>query len=223
MTQQQQKILIIDDHLLFADGLQLLLSQLLQGVQVSSTTSAQDVLLNPKELNDKDLVIIDLHMPKFTGFSFLQAMQEARHKVPILVISGVENRSEIEHALALGAQGFVPKDASGEEMLRGVERVIAGGKYLPEHWAGKVDWPMAKPNLRSDLANVSGCPDEIGPRQLQVLKLLEDGLQNKQIALVLGVSVSTVKSHTQLLYRALNVTNRTAAIKAANAIGLLHH
>lgn len=223
MTQDQQKILIIDDHLLFADGLQLLLSQLLDGVQVSSTTSAQDVLLNPEELANKDLIIIDLHMPKFTGFSFLQAMQEAHHAVPILVISGVENRSEIENALALGAQGFVPKEASGEEMLRGVKSVLAGSRYLPEHWAGKVDWPMENSGRRHDVTKIEGCPDEIGPRQLQVLRLLEDGLQNKQIALILGVSVSTVKSHTQLLYRALNVSNRTACIKAANAIGLLHH
>lgn len=218
MAPGMKNILIIDDHQLFADGLQLLLSQLLSGVDVSTHNNAQQVLEEGERVSSASLVIVDLHMPKFSGFSFLQAVQQQHPAPPVLVISGVESRADIERALALGAAGFIPKEAPSNEMLEGVSKVLAGERYLPTRWAGKIDWPMG---VKAGTEKID--QDIIGPRQIQVLELLEDGLQNKQIALVLGVSVSTVKSHTQLLYRKLQVTNRTACIKAATDLGLLKH
>lgn len=214
------KILVIDDHQLFADGLQLLLAQLPGAANISTFGDAQAVLEQPSLWQDADLIIIDLHIPHFSGFSFLQALQTVVNAPPIVVISGVENRSEIERALALGARGFIPKESGAQEMLNGVSQALQGQRYLPARWIGKIDWPTSAGDAQPGSATISPSTN-IGPRQQQVLRLLQDGLQNKQIALVLGVSVSTVKSHTQMLYRTLNVTNRTAAIKAATELGLL--
>ncbi len=219
MTQTASSTLIIDDHQLFADGLELLLTQLPDANPVDKFNDAQQVLENPAVWQNANLIIIDLHMPGLNGFAFLQAMQDRDGHPPIAVISGAESRAEIDRALGLGAMGFIPKDCSAEEMLTGVNTVLKGGRYLPPQWVGKVDWPVQDQALNKPRYHSDG--ETIGPRQIEVLKLLQQGLRNKQIALVLGVSVSTVKSHTQLIYRCLHVGNRTAAIRAATELGLL--
>ena len=217
MSKDTTSIIIIDDHQLFADGLEMLLTQLPGEISISKYSSAQAVLSSPNLLAEVDLVLIDLNMPAMSGFAFLRALDDEPNSPSVAVISGAENRRDIEQALALGAMGFIPKDASGSDMLSGIASILSGQRFLPSQWLGKIDWPSR------DAVDLSREPGRkrLGKRQRQVLKLLEEGLQNKQIALVLGVSVSTVKSHTQSLYRTLNVSNRTACIKAANEQGLL--
>ena len=215
MVSGKRQILIIDDHLLFADGLELILGQLGDDLDVFISCDAEQVLEDIDTLRTYELVIIDLHMPGVDGFNFLRAVRTQALDVKVLVISGVEDQVEIERALGLGAMGFIPKETKGSEVLDGVVTVLAGKRYLPKHWEGKIDWVESSGSL------INHEIDRIGPRQIEVLKLIKDGLQNKQIALVMGVSVSAVKSHIEILYKALNVNNRTACVRAASERGLI--
>lgn len=203
------KILIVDDHLLFADGLELILSQLEFAVETSISSDANAVLDNIEWLRTFDLLLVDLQMPEMSGIGFLKKLREQVLELKVIVISGSEDMMEIRHALNLGAMGFIAKGAPTPEMLRGIKVVLAGQKLIPEALRQQSNWSSEE---QFDDKNSHA---SIGPRQLEVLRLMSEGLQNKQIAADLGVSVSAVKRHIELLFKALNVSNRTACVQAA--------
>jgi DNA-binding NarL/FixJ family response regulator len=209
-----KKILIIDDHLLFADGLKLLLSQL-GNVEITVLSDVQKVLCDTQKLKTYALIVIDLHMPGMDGFSFLNAVRKQKLDLRVVVISGTENQTEIEEAIALGANGYIPKDSSTEEMMRGIKMVLDGSRYLPEKWEAQINW-LEKDNVADQVG-----PGKIGPRQLEVLGMMRDGLRNKQIGLVLGISESAVKSHVEILFRDLHVENRTSCVLEGIRLGLI--
>ncbi len=205
---QHRKILILDDHPLFADGLGLILSTMGDHIKTDIAKDAFEALGDKPSLLAYDLVLIDLHMPRFNGFGFLTAVKTQQLPIDVAVISGSDKLSDVEKAIRLGAKGFIPKESASQEMIKAVNDLLEGKRYLPLQFDGKVDWVLPeqrKPIKANPLTN----------RQTQVLELMSDGMQNKQIAVVLGVSVSSVKGHVESLFRHLNVNNRTACVKAA--------
>ena len=205
---QTHKILILDDHQLFADGLALILSTMDEQIETTISNDALEALGEREFLLSHDLVLIDLHMPKFTGFGFLTAVQTQGIPIDVAVISGSEKLSDVEKAIRLGAKGFIPKDSDSSEMLKAVNDLINGKRYLPIQFDGKIDWVL--PQLKKPIK-----ANPLTKRQTQVLGLMCDGMQNKQIATVLGISTSSVKGHIELLFKHLNVNNRTACVNAA--------
>ena len=205
---QTKKLLILDDHQLFADGLALILSTMDERIETTISSDAFYALGDRSFLLSHDLVLIDLHMPKFSGFGFLTAVQTQSIPIDVAVISGSERLSDVEQAIRLGAKGFIPKDSDSTEMLKAVNDLIDGKRYLPVQFDGKIDWVL--PDLKKPIK-----ANPLTKRQTQVLGLMCDGMQNKQIAVVLGISVSSVKGHIELLFKHLNVNNRTACVNAA--------
>ncbi|RBP53780.1 response regulator [Arenicella xantha] len=214
MTNANYRVLIIDDHKLFADGLKLILHSAQEIAEVDIASDAFVLLSDKEKLLSYDLVLIDLHMPRFSGFGFLTALKTQSLPVNVAVISGTEKKSEIERAILLGARGFIPKDSESVELNQAVAQLLSGKRYLPQQWLGEIDWlpPETKETVKSHPLTV---------RQLQVLELMRDGMQNKQIALILGVSTSSVKGHIELLFKNLNVNNRTACVQAAREARLI--
>lgn len=203
----RKKILIIDDHALFADGLSLLLRKLGSLVEVSVCTTVEEGLAKLPHLNQFDLALVDLHLPGVNGMGFLTAVKSQKITLPIAVISGTVKKHEIERVLSEGAAGFIPKDSPSDEMLRAVTVLLAGNRYLPDKWFGEINWlDHDEPNVASEL---------LTGRQLEVLRLVADGLQNKQIASVLGITLSAVKGHIEKIFKALNVNNRTRCVQKA--------
>ena len=213
MSNTKIKILIIDDHALFADGLSLILKSLGSHVDVSISNAATPVLNDIESLVNNDLVLIDLHMPTMDGFSFLSAVRVQKIPITVGVISGTEKKGDIERAIGLGAQGFIPKDSPSAEMLKAVTLLLNGKNYLPAQWLGEVDF--------LDYAHQADNNEAITERQRHVLELMKDGLQNKQIAIVLGISVSAVKGHIENIFKTMGVNNRTACVQVARERGLV--
>jgi len=209
-----KKILLIDDHKLFVDGLIMILESSDNNFEVESSNDAQKVLLDIESLASYDLILIDLYMPEFSGFSFLTAMRSQAVNVIVAVISSSEKKFEIERALSLGAQGFIPKESSSEEFIYAAQQLLENKRYLPMNWLGEIDW-------KSDCDDQSNMPEVLTKRQIEVLELIRDGLQNKQIALVLGISASSVKSHVEQLFKRLSVNNRTSCVQIAQEMNLI--
>lgn len=203
------KIIIIDDHQLFSDGLELMLSDWKPNITVDRENSVQKLLVEPKNLQQYDLAILDIQLPGLTGLNLLEAIHAQKIMLKTVIISGTSNQSEIERALSLGAIGFISKDCDRAEMLQGIQATLAGDRFLPRKWRGQIDWQKTLTPNRASTVN------GIRPRQLEVLRMMRDGLQNKQIALVLDVAPSTVKFHIDSLFKMLDVNNRTACVKAA--------
>jgi len=213
MSNTKTKILIIDDHALFADGLSLILKSLGSHIDVSISNGATRILSDIESLLNNDLILIDLHMPTMDGFSFLSAVRVQKIPITVGVISGTERKSDIERAIGLGAQGFIPKDSPSAEMLKAVSLLLDGKNYLPGQWLGEIDF--------LDYAHQADNSDAITERQRLVLELMKDGLQNKQMAIVLGISVSAIKGHIENIFKTMGVNNRTACVQAARERGLV--
>lgn len=208
-----KNILIIDDHSLFADGLALILKAQNEELNIDISNDAASVLPERARLMTYDLILIDLHMPTMSGFAFLSAVNMQKLAVRVGVISGTEHKADIERAISLGACGFIPKDSPSAELTRAAKILLSGKSYLPDKWVGEIDWLPGK--------NIVDGEGGLTERQIQVLSLIRDGLQNKQIASVIGISVSGVKGHVENIFKALNVNNRTACVQAARDAGLI--
>ncbi len=201
----EKKILIVDDHKLFADGLAMILGNCDQQFVVQTSDDPQGLLDNIQQLTNYDLVLIDLYMPTLSGFVFLHAVKSQGLPIIMGVISGASKKAEIERAISLGTQGFIPKESSSEEFVDAAKLLLDGQRYLPIEWLGVIDWKTPSAEMVDNV-------DELTPRQQEVLELMGDGLQNKQIAATLGVSISAVKGHVEHLFKKTQVNNRTACV-----------
>src|SRR5512132_2247231 len=125
------KFLVIDDHALTREGMRLALGALGDDVRVLDAASVDAGLTILRQHPDIDLVLLDIGFPGADGFSLLERLRREQNTVPIIVISGTDDRRQVLRALDLGALGFVPKSSSVEIVLHAVRLVLAGSTYIP--------------------------------------------------------------------------------------------
>lgn len=200
------KILVIDDHPLIQEALRHVLAALdpaLEFVQAQDASEAHAALSREP---DTDLILLDLALPGCDGFDLLAELRREWPGMPVLVLSATHDRETVEHALDLGAMGFIPKTANTRVLLEALQLVLAGGVYVPSE-------PLRASAAVRPRATVTR-PEQLGLtlRQADVLKLLVQGKPNKLICRDLKLSEGTVKVHVSAILRALNVRNRTQVV-----------
>lgn len=207
-------ILIVDDHPLFRDALKLSLSQthsalaLSEVGQIEFAASIDEAITYLDQHAELDLVLLDLHLPGSDGFIGLLELRKRFPSVAILVVSGNDDDSIVAKARACGAAGFVSKSLAAESIQDAVAEVLAGKEFWPEQ-IGEED---------SELEDIARRINELTDQQLKVLRHLQGGRLNKQIAYDLDISEATVKAHVTAIFRKLNVLNRTQAVILANRL-----
>lgn len=199
------KILIADDHTLFREGMRHVLVRLADDVRIVEAGDCAQALKAVEDNGDIALVLLDLHMPGRDGFAALDTLSRTYPALPIVVLSGSESHAEMRRALDNGAMGFIPKSATAQVMLSALRLVLSGGVYVP---------PAL---VQSDPG--AGAP-ALTPRQIDVLMRVIEGKPNKIIASELALTEATVKAHISAVFKALAVTNRTQAARAAERMGL---
>ncbi|MBZ2188984.1 response regulator transcription factor [Alcanivorax sp. JB21] len=206
------KILLIDDHALFRDGVALLLAELpVQPTVLEAGECASGCeLLNAHP--DIGLILLDLELPGIDGVAGLQRIRHEHPDIPVIVVSAHESVSNVTAVMDAGAMGFIPKSSTTQVMLAALNLVLAGGVYLP---------PLVLATV-ADTAPVAATAQSIGlsARQAMVLEHLLRGNSNKEICRELDLSPSTVKNHVSAVFRALNVSSRTQALVAAARLGI---
>ncbi|GAB1234166.1 response regulator [Ferrigenium sp. UT5] len=215
------KVLLVDDHALFRDGMRYVLQQLADEVEILDTGSfsegLQRVLANP----DLDLALLDLNMPDSEGVSSLQFFHQRFPDIPLVVVSGSDQRDDIEHVMNLGAMGFISKMSPSRTMLSALRMVLEGGVYVPpqllQQAVAKLETGQALNDKRSQRASKYG----LTPRQLQVLQLLGAGKSNKEISRLLNLAEGTVKIHVAAIYQTLHVNSRIEAVATAHRFGFI--
>lgn len=201
------RILLCEDHALFREGLELVLRQLDEDVELEGVGDAEAALEQVAD-DDLDLVLLDIGLPGMDGFEALARLRSEHPSVPVVVLSASERPEDVRRALEGGAAGFIPKSTRGSVLRGALNLVLAGGIYTPPLMLDAA--PAAPRPAASDLT----------PRQLEILRLLARGLTNKEICGVLGIVEGTVKSHVVRIYEALDVTNRTEAAMRLHELGL---
>jgi DNA-binding NarL/FixJ family response regulator len=202
------RVLILDDHLLFLDGLRSVVGQFDWVDDIDTAQDARGALELIDAKKRYGLILVDLAMPGLDGFNFLTALRERRIATPVVVISATSEPSDVRRALQQGALGFIPKSYSADAMLQGLRRVIEGDTFVPAEL-----WPAVFGGRGESLPRE--VEPGIGPRQLEVLRLMAQGHTNRDIANILNIQEATVKSHVAALFRMLNVKNRTACVREA--------
>lgn len=205
------KILICDDHPLFREGLELVLSRLDANARLSSVADAEAALARVAADPDLDLVLLDIALPGLSGLDALERLRRSHPAVPVVILSASESPDDARAALERGASGFIPKSSRGAVLLGAVRLVLDGGVYVPPLLLDAKPAPLrARDDARRALT----------PRQLAVLRLIARGLTNAEIAHALGISGATVKNHLERIYDALDASNRTEAAMRLRELGL---
>ena len=208
------RILIADDHPLVRGALAQAVSGAAPGADILEAGDLEGVTRVFSEGQDVDLILLDLAMPGVRGFSGLMYLRAEHPEVPVVVVSGNEDRAVIRRCIDFGASGFVPKTTPIEGMREAVRKVLEGGIWTPPD----VDLSAPADKETADLVRRMA---SLTPQQVRVLMMVSAGLLNKQIAYELKVSEATVKAHVSAILTKLGVESRTqAVITAAKVEGL---
>lgn len=207
MSSTLSQVLIIDDHPMFREAVCSAVSLAYPATrsrEVSSLDEAIDVLETDR---DFDIALLDLNLPGVSGFDGLLKLRTQHPRLPVLVVSGLENETIINDAVTYGAAGFLPKSLGREELVNAIGTVLQGDVYLPSTVTADTadETEKQKAEIIERLLSLT-------PQQLRVLFMLREGLLNKQIAYELEVGATTVKKHVSEILRKLNVYSRTQAV-----------
>jgi DNA-binding NarL/FixJ family response regulator len=208
-------VLMIDDHVMFLQGMKNLLSVLVPELRVETTgemTNAAQLVA----LAEFDLVLLDWHLADCDGEESIRRLRDAGCMARIVVLSGETDATLIRDSVDLGAAGFIPKKYSSEMMVAALRHVLAGRIFLP------LETLNAAPPDGETPPNTGNDPRLAGltARQMDVYRAAARGLPNKLIARQLNIAESTVKAHLTAVYTALGVRNRTEAAYQASREGI---
>lgn len=199
--------IIADDHPLFRVALAQACAAILgsDATLLQAQTMAQIWPLL-RQHPDTHFIFLDLKMPGSDGFTGLTALRTEYPDVPVVMVSAEEDPVIIKQALALGAAAYIPKSAPLELLSEAINAVSNGDTWLPPDMADDVK--NARVLIDNDFAQRL---EQLTPQQFRVLKMIADGLLNKQIAYEMNVQETTIKQHVSAILRKLNVNNRTLA------------
>ncbi|MET0335671.1 MAG: response regulator transcription factor, partial [Rhizobacter sp.] len=200
------RVLLLDDHLLFAQGMQTLLRALAPNLSTQAAASLDDALDLVRQC-DYDLVLLDWHLADGTsGATVLSRFRELGSRARIIVVSADADPAVVQQALQEGAAGFIPKSHGSASLLAALDVVVHGGVYLPDS-ARYADDPAPHERLGA-LVDIETRHPALTPRQADVYRATARGLSNKVIARELGITEPTVKSHLTLVYAELALNSR---------------
>jgi len=208
------RVLIADDQTLFRAGLARLLNEDSRVEVVGQAIDGQDAVKQAAKLKP-DVVLMDLKMPNVDGIEATRQITEADPNIKILILTTFEPDSNVIQAQKAGASGYVLKDASADAITSSVVAVMSGERVMASAVANRV------------LAMLTGTTtpkefyDGLTNREIEILKLLANGMANKQIAYRLKISEKTVRNHVSNTYEKLGIYDRSQAVLYAVRKGLV--
>jgi len=218
------KIMLVDDHSLFREGLRYVLQQVPDVDEVIEGENYYDALLLAERHPELELAILDLHMPGSEGPGSIRFFHRRFPHIPVMVISAEDDRSVIGRVLNAGALGYLCKTASVPVLMNAVEQVLAGDIYVPPQMSSGLSLSVneniiedLQPDGRRRYTNEFG----LTARQMDVLKFIAQGLSNREISEKMGLAEGTIKIHVSGIFHALRVKSRLEAARIAEQVGLI--
>lgn len=212
MSTEATTVLIVDDHAVVRSGLEMLLGTAPDLTVVASVATGEEAVARSQELRP-DLVVMDLSLPGIDGIEATRRVVAGSPTTRVVVLTSFSDRERILAAVDAGALGYLLKDAEPRDLLAGLRAAARGEAPFD---------PKAATALLAD-RTVRGAPEPtpLTRREEEVLRLVAEGLGNKQIARKLGISEKTVKTHLTNLFQRIGVSDRTQAALWAHRHGLL--
>lgn len=236
-TKSKMKLMLVDDHQLFLEGLQYLLKT--HGIDVAGTAAnGKEALIKARELRP-DIILMDIMLPECSGIDAMKLIKYEKPDIKILMLTTSEEDDDIYNAIKYGAFGYLTKDINAEDLINLLYGIENGEIALPFGVAEKIlselreyntyektavnyqDSMDAKDNLDSrDILNSKDFQDAQGvedltPRHLEILELVAGGITYKEVAEKLGLTERTVKYHMGRIIELLHLKNRAQVIAYA--------
>ncbi|MFL2549011.1 MAG: response regulator [Gammaproteobacteria bacterium] len=209
------KVIIIDDHTLFREGLQRLLVRHEIDV-VSSVSNGEDGIKSINKL-EPDIVLLDLRMPNVNGIDVLKNIREHNKSLPVVMLTTSDDEKDLIEAFRNGASGYLLKDMEPDDLVVALRDVLKGETIV----APNLVQILAKFHQGDDTEiNITNLIATLTPRENEILELLAEGQSNKLIAKNLGISDGTVKLHVKSILRKLEIHSRVEAAVIAVEHGL---
>jgi DNA-binding NarL/FixJ family response regulator len=216
------RVVLADDQRLVRESLGTLLG-LLDGIELLASAADGEEAIALVERHRPQVVLMDLRMPRLDGIEATRRLRECRPEVSVIALTTYADDESVLGALRAGARGYLTKDAGSEDIRKAILTVAAGEAALDPAVQHHVVSALA-----SDTRTDAGCagtpsdtlPDELTPREAEVLALIADGLTNAEIAERLFVSQTTVKSHINHLFAKAGLRDRAQAVNYAYRTGI---
>jgi two-component system NarL family response regulator len=205
-TKARIRVLIADDHVTVREGLAAIIGRQPDMVVIGAAADGQECVDRWLQFRP-DVTLLDLRMPVLDGIGAIEAIRRESPSALLIVLTTFGTDHDIGAAIKAGAKAYMLKDAQREELLDCIRAVHAGETRIPPLLVAKL------------AASVSG--ESLTHREVEVLALLARGRSNKNIALRLSISETTVKSHLRSIFGKLRVLSRTEAIAVASRRGLI--
>ena len=211
MESEVIRVLVVDDHALHRDGTRQILEAHPDLEVVGDAASGEVALALVNQLHP-DVVLLDIRLPGMNGIEVARQLTRDHPAVRVLMVSAYDEDEYVRGALEAGAAGYLRKTAPGKELVQAVRAVAGGASVLQSGLAARLLISSRQPEQG---------PDDLSERELAVLRLLAEGLHNREVAAQLGISSRTVDRHCDNIYAKLGVGSRTEAVVRAISTKLL--
>jgi two-component system nitrate/nitrite response regulator NarL len=211
------RVIIIDDHALFRDGLKGLLEQ--RNIDVAGVAADGNEGIELANEIRPDVILLDLRMPNMGGLDVLPILRKDLPTTPVVMLTTSNDESDLIRALRTGAQGYLLKDMEPDELVSALRDIEKGKNVVA---ADLTDALARMVQGETTLDDDDGPFSDLTPRETEILCLLAEGQSNKLIARNLGISDGTVKLHVKAILRKLNIHSRVEAAVMAVEHGLRH-
>jgi DNA-binding NarL/FixJ family response regulator len=211
------RVLIADDQRVVREGLAMLLD-LLPGVEVVGAAADGEQALTLAQRLRPDVILMDLRMPRCDGIEATRRLREHTDAIQVIALTTYADDRSVLDALRAGARGYLTKDAGADDIRAALEQVTSGQAVIDpavqHHLVDAIATSTQRPEPREQP------PDGLTPREVEVLRLIAEGLSNTEIAGRLVVSEATVKSHVNHLLAKIGARDRAQAVSYAYRTGL---
>jgi DNA-binding NarL/FixJ family response regulator len=219
MTEPPIRVLIADDQRVVRDGLTMLVG-MIDGVEVVGTASDGIEAVERAESERPDVVLMDLRMPSMEGAEATRRIRSTLPETQVLVLTTYADDQSLFPALQAGARGYLTKDASAEEIERAIRALAAGRTHLDPAIQQRLVAAVLDDQHRR-AAPAGPLPDDLSPREIEVLKLIAAGLSNAEIAVALFLSIATVKTHINRIFSKTGARDRAQVVRYAYQHGMV--
>jgi len=217
VAMRELKLLIVDDHAIFREGLRALLDMEDDFTVIGEASSGKEALSMVAD-EPPDVILLDLHLPDGSGAEFCRHLLRITPQSRVLILSAYDDDQEVSAALISGASGYVLKTVGGERLADNIRSVYGGEVLLAPTVAAKVVRQLSR--LKEDTGRQEEALEVLTPREREVFFLASRGLKNAEIAEELYLSEKTIKTHLRNIYNKLNLASKAELRLFAVRMGL---
>lgn len=200
------KVMLVDDHVLIREGIKQIL-ELEEDIVVVGQARDGEEAFEKVEILNPEVILLDINMPNVNGIETLRKFKDFGIESKIIMLTIHEDREYIMKTLNLGADGYILKDSSADSFIEGIRDVVGGNQYIQPRIEKLLSMNSNNKSINEALEKIN----KLTKREYEVLTLIAEGLNNRDIAARIFISEKTVKNHVSNIFKKLQINDRVQA------------